>query len=111
LPAGFSVVSDERRNAERVPLTLEVHWEGLSGQRTARISDLSLGGCYIESLGHVIIGETIVFDILLPTGRVLPVRGEVVYHLPTLGFGVRFVGVTDLERTLLANLIDYVRGS
>jgi len=104
-------MADERRRDERVPLLLDVRWEGLAGKHDARISDISLSGCYVESLGQVTVGEVIRFEIQLPTARWMPLRGEVVYHLPTLGFGVKFTSLTTMERNLLAHVIDYARGS
>ncbi len=104
-------MADDRRSTERVPLSLDVRWESLSGKRTARISDISLSGCYIESLGQVTIGERLSFEIQLPTSRWMPLRGEVIYHHPSLGFGVRFENLTIMERNLLAHLIDYARQS
>ena len=104
-------MADERRRDERIPLILEVRWEGLSGKHAARISDISVSGCFVESLGQVSIGEVVRFEILLPTSRWMPLRGEVVYHLPSLGFGVQFTGLTTMERNLLAHVIDYARDS
>jgi hypothetical protein len=40
----------EQRKDLRVPLRLEVRWNGFSGNLPAVTSDVSLGGCYIESL-------------------------------------------------------------
>ena len=109
IPQWIRVMADERRRDERVPLLLDVRWEGVSGKYAARISDISLSGCYVESLGQVMVGEVVHFEIQLPTGRWMPLRGEVVYHLPTLGFGVQFAGLTLMERNLLAHVIDYAR--
>ncbi|MBV9958284.1 MAG: PilZ domain-containing protein [Acidobacteria bacterium] len=100
-------MSEERRNHERVLLPLEVRWEGQSGRHTARISDISLGGCFIESLGQVSDGERIRFQIQMPTGNWMPLSGLVVYSYPNIGFGVRFREVSEAERDLLAGVIEY----
>lgn len=102
-------MSDERRHHERVLLPLEVRWEGQSGRHTARISDLSLGGCYIETLGQVTVGESLTFEIQLPTQNWMPLSGKVVYHHPNLGFGVQFAQLSDLESNVLVDLIEYAR--
>ena len=104
-------MADEQRRDERTPLILDVRWEGLSGKYAARISDISLGGCYVESLGQVTIGEEISFEIQLPTGRWMPLRGAVVHLVAHLGFGVEFIGLTTMERNVLAHVIDYARQS
>jgi hypothetical protein len=95
---------DSRRN-ERYPLPLEVRWEGLSGKHAARIADISLGGCYIESLAQVTVGEQIKFEIQLPTGGRMPLRGEIIYHQPSLGFGVCFHDLSIMERNVLSHMI------
>ncbi|HEX7998842.1 MAG TPA: PilZ domain-containing protein [Pyrinomonadaceae bacterium] len=98
----------ERRKEQRFSLPLEVRWESLSGKYAARISDLSIGGCYIESLAQVSTGEEIHFEIQLPTGFWMPLRGTVVYHQPTLGFGVSFANLTMMERNVLARVLNTV---
>jgi hypothetical protein len=103
-------MTDERRNAERVTLMLDLRWESLSGKNTARISDMSMGGCYVETMGQVTVGELIRFEVQLPTGRWMPLVGEVAYHLPGMGFGVRFRSLTETQREMVASLLDYMRG-
>src|ERR687884_535957 len=94
-------MSEERRSNERVAVTLEVRWSSLSGQRSARISDISMGGCYVEALAPVTIGEIIRFEVRLPTGRWMPLVGEVVYHLHTMGFGMRFKSLTETQKEVI----------
>lgn len=104
-------MSEERRSDERVPVTLEVRWSSLSGQRSARISDISMGGCYVEALAPVTMGEIIRFEVRLPTGRWMPLVGEVAYHLPSMGFGMRFRNLTETQTEVIASLLDYMRGN
>jgi hypothetical protein len=97
----------ELRRCKRVPLILEVRLESLSGNHTARTGDISLGGCYIESLCTVVMpGEDISFEVQLPSERWIRLRGEVAYHLSYMGFGVRFTDVSEFERNMLVQLID-----
>jgi hypothetical protein len=100
-------MTQELRRHKRIPLLLDVRWDSLSGNHTARTGDISLGGCYIESLAQVSLGENISFDVQLPTGRWMRLRGKVAYHLPHMGFGVRFTDLPDIERELLSQLIDF----
>lgn len=62
-------MSDERRTDKRLPLPLEARWESQSGDHAARVSDISLGGCYIETLGRVKVGDTVSFEVQLPKGN------------------------------------------
>ena len=68
---------DERREEERKDVSLEVRWEGGSGRHTARVSDLSLGGCFVNTRGQVNTGELVGLEIQLPSGEWLQLRGEV----------------------------------
>ncbi|MCA1558412.1 MAG: PilZ domain-containing protein, partial [Acidobacteria bacterium] len=101
-------MSEERRREERVPLMLELRWESLSGKHTARISDMSLSGCYVETMAQVTVGELIRFEVQLPTGRLLPLIGEAVYHLPGMGFGLRFRSLTERQREVILSLLEYM---
>ena len=99
----------DRRRDERVPLPMEVAWEGDSGKHTSRISDISMSGCYVESLAQVTVGERIRFQIQMPNGQWVPLTGVVVYQHPQVGFGVNFTTLTERVKGLLAELIDYGR--
>jgi hypothetical protein len=88
-----------------VRLPLEARWEGQSGKHEARVDELGLGGCYIESLGQVTEGERIVFQVQAPDGRWLLLHGEIAYHQPHMGFGVRFLPLAPPTARQLAEII------
>jgi PilZ domain-containing protein len=90
-------------------LPLEVAWESDSGRHTSRISDISLSGCYVESLAQIAVGERVRFKIETTLGEWLPLSGVVVYSHPQIGFGVSFSTLTDGVRSQLADLIDRAR--
>ncbi|OLE53845.1 MAG: hypothetical protein AUG51_11195 [Acidobacteria bacterium 13_1_20CM_3_53_8] len=97
------------RQNERVQLPLEVRWHGLSGKHSARTSDISLGGCYIESMAQVTDGERILFEIQLPSGRWIPLSGYVAHHHQGLGFGIRFSLLSDMVTKMLEEAIEAMR--
>jgi len=99
-------MNDERREEERRDITLEVRWEGDSGRHSARISDLSLGGCYLDTLGGVTVGEVIGLEIKMPDDSWLELRGSVAFHHPGLGFSVCFTFLTDEEQYRLTQIIN-----
>lgn len=101
------MVYNPPRAYERLPVPLEIQ---LFGTHAARSRDICPGGCYIESLAHVTVGQFLVFEMLLPSGRWLPLRGEVVYHRRNQGFGVSFIELPEESRRMLEYLIDYARG-
>jgi hypothetical protein len=99
-------MNDERRNDERVALSLEANWEGLSGRYQARVGDISLGGCFIDTSGSVTEGELISFEMKLPDGQWLALRGEVAFAHPHIGFSLRFSFLTEEEESALIELIN-----
>ena len=98
-------MTDNRRSDERVSINLDVRWDGQSGGHEARIEDLSLGGCFVNTTGRVDPGEVVSLSIKLPSGQWLPLRGEVVSHQQGIGFGVLFSFLTDEEEQALRELV------
>ena len=96
----------EKREHERKQFFGELLLEFTSGRRKARISDISLGGCYVDSIASVIEGETIRLIITIPSGESIQFAGEVAYVLPGLGFGVRFIGLNEERTSFLDKIID-----
>jgi hypothetical protein len=97
------IMADERRDEERIPLNLEVRWEGVT--HSARLSDISVDGCYIDTIAaSVQVGELVSFEVRLPDGEWLPLRGEVTHTMPNVGFGLCFTFLTDEEQRLIAQL-------
>lgn len=96
----------ERRCAPRYPFI--AHAELADEERTfhlkARVSDLSLSGCYLDMIHPLPAGTQIVLHVTDDTGS-FQARGTIVYSLPNLGAGVAFVDVNpalraDIERSL-----------
>ena len=80
-----------RRNSNRVPLVLVAEvTEVASGARlSARTSDVSRTGCYIDTLNPTPSG-TVVRVKLTHEGEELDLLSRIVYVSPRLGMGVRF---------------------
>lgn len=93
---------EERREENRKEISLDVRWE--TGQ--GRLSDLSLGGCYVDTLGQVVVNDLIMLEIRLPDGSWLPLRGTVAYTHPGLGFSVCFTFLTEDEQEKLSEVIN-----
>jgi PilZ domain len=96
----------DRRTAERFRLELPVEWEGTSGRLSGTLGDLSPIGCFILCSGDVVDGDQVRVDIPLNSGGSLSLWGEVTNHVPEIGFGIRFVALTETQRTYLDRLID-----
>ena len=99
-------MTKNRRSDERVSTNLPARWDGLSGRNEARIEDLSMSGCFVNSKGRVDVGENVGIEIKLPSGEWLPLRGEVASYMAGTGFGVLFTFLTDDEGQALRELIN-----
>jgi len=93
------------RKEERLSYLKEVELEFSSGKRAARISDISPGGCYIDSIAQVPIGDPLTLRIGSTDGSSMVFTGKVAYILGGFGFGVEFIEVSDDQRQFLARLI------
>jgi PilZ domain len=95
----------ERRTDFRVPLNLPARYDGLSGAHEAKIEDISLGGCFVNTRGQVDPGEAITVEVKLPSGEWLQLKGAVTTYQPGIGFGIIFSNVTTEQEHTLQQLI------
>lgn len=91
----------ENREHERKSFLAEMVLECASGKRQVRITDISVGGCYVETIVSVQVGEEVKFTLSHQDGRLVPFTGEVAYHFEGLGFGVRFTNLNDEQKAFL----------
>ncbi|MEZ5419905.1 MAG: PilZ domain-containing protein [Vicinamibacterales bacterium] len=82
-------MSNERRSSKRLTGPFEGGWDGASGMRDCRVTDLSRGGCFIDAYASNPVGARIVTQIKVG-GREYQLRSEVVYVDRIQGFAVRF---------------------
>jgi PilZ domain len=80
----------ERRNQSRLTGTFEGGWDGASGMRDCRITDLSAGGCFIDAYASNPVGARLTTQVKL-SGETFLLRSEVVYVDRVQGFAVRFL--------------------
>jgi hypothetical protein len=99
----------DRRTEKRWDVCLDAVWDGKSGNYQARVTDLSEGGCYVDSLGEAQVGEVLVFKLQTPDGEWLELTGEVAHQTPPLGFGLRFINLTDQQHERLHSLLDQLQ--
>ena len=98
-------MSGERRRNERKQILLEAKWESLSSRHEARVDDVSLGGCFVNTYAKIELGEQVDLEIQLPSGEWLRLRGRVASYQPGVGFGMSFNLLTVKETAALKELI------
>lgn len=100
---------DERRAKPRLMVSLEAVWDGAAGNHPARITNLSMGGCYLDTVGETMRGEVVCFRVLLPDYDWLYLEGEVRHHTIGMGFGVQFVDLNDEQEEKIEWLLRLAR--
>ncbi|HYG82236.1 MAG TPA: PilZ domain-containing protein, partial [Pyrinomonadaceae bacterium] len=77
---------------------------------SGKITNLSRGGCFVQSRAEVRAGSTVLLRLMTPTERWLRLQGEVAHATRRVGFGLRFTGLSREDRGMLALLQEYYRG-
>jgi len=98
-------MGEERRRSRRKRLLLEAKWESMSHTHEARVDDVSLGGCFVNTYAHVEPDEEVNLQIQLPSGEWLPLRGQVASYQTGVGFGIAFTSLSWAETEVLRELI------
>jgi hypothetical protein len=104
-------MSIERRTQRRFNVCFDAVWDGARSNAYARVTDLSEGGCYIDSIAEATEGEILHLKIKLPSGDWLDLAGEVAHRFVRLGFGLRFINLNDEQQSKLRLLLDHLRDS
>ena len=98
-------MSKERRAHIRLAGPFEGSWNGASGMRGCRLTDLSTGGCFIDAYASQPVGARIMTEIKLGD-TVIRLAAEVVYVDRVQGFAVRFLDADSAARKALEQAIE-----
>jgi hypothetical protein len=96
-------LTNERRQSVRSRVDFACSW-----RRDARVSDLSLSGCYVDTRHAPEVGNHAELDIGLPDGDIT-VRGAVSHSHPNAGFALKFEGLDDEARKRIASVLNNTR--
>ena len=96
---------DERRSNQRKRILLEAKWKSVSRRHEARVDDVSLGGCFVNTYAQAELGEHIDLEIQLASGAWLRLRGHVASYQPGVGFGMSFTSLSAEETAALEELM------
>jgi len=101
----------DRRSKPRLSVHLDAVWQAEDERHSARVTDLSEGGCYLDTVGEVMVGEIVAFRVLLPDDEWLYLEGEVRHHSHGRGFGVQFVDLNEEQTENLRRLLEIARAA
>jgi hypothetical protein len=96
---------DDRRTKPRLRVSLDAMWDSSTEAHSARITNLSEGGCYLDTVGEVRLGEIVGFRVLLPDDDWLYLEGEVRHYSKGTGFGVQFIDLNEDQTNKLQTLL------
>jgi CheY-like chemotaxis protein len=97
---------DSSGEHEPVNVSLDVVWQGSTGKEDARMSEISMDGCFIDSrVQGRALGDLVEFKVHLPSGPWVSLQGELVNEDYPMGFGLLFKGLTDGDKSLLAQVV------
>ncbi|HKP44978.1 MAG TPA: PilZ domain-containing protein [Pyrinomonadaceae bacterium] len=98
-------VNDNRRAHPRVDTCLGAVCHAMAAGKNVRVTDLSEGGCYVDSIAAVVVGEVLSLKILSGANTSLQLSAVVAHHC-RLGFGVQFINLNDSQLEQLRSLIE-----
>src|SRR5712691_6427461 len=99
-------MSELQKQNNPVTVSLDVVWQGSSGKHDARMSEISMEGCFIDSkVQGRALGETVDFKVHLPGGPWVSLQGELVSQEYPIGFGLRFLHLTATDQRLLGAVV------
>lgn len=98
---------------QHIPVTvsLDVVWQGSTGKQDARMSEISMEGCFIDcKVQGRALGDQVAFKVHLPAGPWVSLHGELVDEDYPIGFGLRFGELTEGDKRLLAQIVEAREG-
>ena len=100
---------DERRRAPRfsVSVPIDLRAEGQDVPMRMQTTDLSLTGCYVETLFPLEAGTRVAIVMSLDGQRVAA-KGVVVTHHPQVGNGIEFVSWRDQDQDKCAAFLELI---
>src|SRR2546423_163841 len=98
----------KQREARRIKVSLSCNWGGTADcPRSGTITSISLKGCFVQTKAAISEGQALYMNCWLPSRRWFPLRGQIVYHLPRVGFGLVFTELSENDCEMLNLLMDY----
>ena len=107
LPPKGGVASPSASTPETaVTVSLDIVWQGSAGKQDARMSEISMEGCFIDSQSQGrAMDDVVAFKVHLPSGPWVALEGILVNDDYPMGFGLRFQGLSEGDKRLLREVV------
>ena len=102
-------MSDQKRRFPRQPVSIDCQVEGSSGRASMRVSELSLGGCYVDTRMEFTPGTPVTIRAAFPGGESV-LTGRVIYMQAGYGFGVAFDELPAETRQMIEGIVPTAAG-
>jgi c-di-GMP-binding flagellar brake protein YcgR len=96
--------SQDRRRAGRISHLVEIRYASDSPPLTARVTDVSETGLFVDARSPLPDGAPVTFSFFLtnsPWDQPITGEGKVVWRQEGVGMGIEFLAMTDEDRTKL----------
>jgi uncharacterized protein (TIGR02266 family) len=94
--------SSDRRRVRRITHLVEIRYASDSPPMTARVTDLSEEGLFVDARNPLPPGARVTFSFLLsnnPWDKPVTGEGVVAWHQEAVGMGIEFVQLSEEDRT------------
>ena len=96
----------ERRAELRVGVDADIGWTIDGTPNSGRLSDMSMAGCFVMAAGQFSDGDIVRLYFPREDGSQLEILGEIKNHVPEIGFGVKFLDITEFHMTFLRSFAE-----
>lgn len=96
----------DRRSTERYKVTIDIEWSTSGEKKPGTLSDISINGCFVLSSADVLDGEKATLFFPIGDELVYEVQGVIENHVPEIGFALKFNELTQVQRSLIAKIVD-----
>ena len=96
--------SPDRRRSGRIPHLVEIRYASDSPVLSARVTDVSETGLFVDARSPLPDGARVTFSFFLtnsPWDQPITGEGKVVWRQEGVGMGIDFITLTDVDRTKL----------
>jgi PilZ domain-containing protein len=97
---------EERRRYDRSRLIVDVFVDGIDATGVASTKDISIGGFYLNTKATLQEGAVLLVRIPIGIGKQIVANAQVVYSNPGSGVGLRFLGLSEENRTLIESELE-----
>jgi hypothetical protein len=97
---------EERRHHDRSRLIVDVFVDGIDATGVASTKDISVGGFYLNTKADLAEGAVLLVRIPFGVGKQIIANAQVVFKDPGHGVGLRFLGLSEENRTLIESELE-----